>query len=487
MNPIQHLDYLFNPQSAAVIGASSIPGKWGFDILNLLLTHGVRRVYPINKGRDEILGAKAYSSITDVPEPVDFVAITIAAEAVPAAIRECGKNGVKTAMIISGGFAETGERGAQLEREVLEIARQSGIRFVGPNCAGHINTHAELYTAPYVPTMEKGPVALLTQSGNLGLMLLHMLHQAGIGISKYISSGNEADLNFEDYLEYLGQNDETRLIMCYAEGLRDGKRFLTLARDITQKKPVLIMKVGGTDCGSQACCSHTAALAGEDLFCDAAFRQAGVIRVHEVDELIDFSTVLLGQPLPRGNRVAILTVGGGLGVIATDSLRRHGLEVPALSSATLDKLDSVLSGRWSRGNPVDTSGDLSYPCLLPLLEDERIDAVMITGPVWFPFGFAALMSTAPWERDYSQDIDQIIQGVTDENLRNLETVMQLMDKYQKPIVMSAWISDEVKSGPVYKKMQHNYLVPYPTPDRAAKALARLVKYSEHCTIAHNHA
>ena len=140
------------------------------------------------------------------------------------------------------------------------------------------------------------------------------------------------------------------------------------------------------------------------------------------------------------------------------------------------------SGRWSRGNPVDTSGDISYPCLLPLLEDKSIDSVMVTGPVWLPFGFAALMSTAPWERDYSLDIDQILQGVADENLRNLETIMHLMREYQKPIVMSAWISGEVKCGPVYKKMQENYLVPYPTPDRAAKALAQLVKYGEYLGI-----
>ncbi len=485
MDLIQHLDYLFNPRSAAVIGASSIPGKWGCDILNLLLTNGERNVYPINQSKDEVLGVKAYSSITEVPEPVDFVAITIAAETIPAAIEDCVKNGVKTALIISGGFAETGESGAQLEREVLEIAQRGGIRFIGPNCAGHVNTYAELFTAPYLPQLAKGPISLLTQSGNLGLMILAMLHELGLGLNKYVSSGNEADLNFEDYLEYLGQDDETRLIMCYVEGLRDGKRFLELTREITKKKPVIIMKVGGTDCGARACSSHTSAMAGTDEFCEAAFRQTGVTRVNEVDELIDFSQVLLGQPMPRGNRVAILTVGGGLGVIATDALKRHGLDVPLLSPATLDKLNSVLSGRWSQGNPVDTSGDISYPCIVPLLEDENIDAVMITGPIWMPFGFAALMSTAPWERDYTQNIDQILQDVADENLRNLETIMQLMQKYQKPIVLSAWISNEVKSGKVYKKMQENQLIPYPTPDRAAKALAQLVKYSEYLGIARN--
>ena len=483
MDLVQHLEYLFNPQSVAVIGASNIPGKWGCDILNLLLTRGDRKVYPINKNKPEVLGVKAYSSIGEVPGPVDFAVITVSAEVIPAAMEECVRKGVKAALIISGGFAETGESGAKIEQKILEIARRGGIRFTGPNCAGHVNTFSELFTAPYLPPMEKGPVAFVFQSGNLGLMVLAMAHEAGLGLSKYISSGNEADLHFEDYIEYLGQNEETRLIMGYAEGLREGRRFLELAREVTRKKPVVIMKVGGTDCGARACRSHTAALSGSDDICDAAFKQSGVIRVEEVSDLIDVSLVLLGQPLPRGNRVAVLTVGGGLGVIAADALKRHGLEVPPLSAATVEKLNSILSGRWSRGNPVDTSGDISYPCLLPLMEDENIDAIMITGPIWTPFGFAGLMSTPPWERDYSVAHDQILQGIAEEYIRNLEVTMELMEKYQKPVVFSVWVSDEVKSGDVYKKMVQNHLIPYPTPDRAAKALASLVEYSEYLGVA----
>ena len=479
MNLSQHLDYLFNPRSVAVIGASSIPGKWGCDILNLLLTRGDRKVYPINKNRPEVLGVKAYRSLGEVPGPVDFAVITISSEALPAAIEDCVQKGVKTALVISGGFSETGKDGAKLEREVAKIAGKGGVRFIGPNCAGHFNTRSELFTAPYLPTTREGPVSFVTQSGNLGLIVLAIGYEAGLGFSKYVSSGNEADLSFEDYLEYLGQDDETKVILGYIEGFRESRRFLELAREITKKKPIVIMKVGATDSGARAARSHTAALSGSDELCDAAFRQAGVIRVGEVSDLIDISLVLLGQPMPRGKRVAVLTVGGGLGVIAADALISCGLELPQLSPATMEKLNIVLSGRWSRGNPVDTSGDISYPCLSPLLEDEAIDAVLIAGPVWAPVGFSALISTPPWERDNLADLDQLLRAVEEESLRNLDATMELMHRHRKPVIFSAWATGDVKDGKLYKKLQRNHLTPSPTPDRAAKALARLVEYSEY--------
>jgi acyl-CoA synthetase (NDP forming) len=479
MNLIQHLDYLFNPRSVAVIGASNIPGKWGCDILNLLLAKGQRQVYPINRNRAEVLGVKAYSSLAEVPGPVDFVVITVASEALPDAMEDCVRKGVKTALIISGGFAETGEVGGKAEQKVLEIARRGGIRFIGPNCAGHFNTHSNLFTATYCPPLKQGPVAFVTQSGNLGLTVLAMGGEVGLGFSKYVSSGNEADLHFEDYLEYLGQDEETKVILGYVEGFREGKRFLRLAREVTKKKPVVIMKVGRTDSGARAARSHTAALSGSDEFSDAAFKQAGVVRVEEVGELVETALVLLGQPLPKGRRVAVLTVGGGLGVVAADTLKKHGLEVPPLSASTMKKLNSVLSGRWSRGNPVDASGDLSYPCLRPLMEDENIDAVVIACAVWAAAGFSAFMSTPPWERNNLTDLEQLIKAIEEESLRNLDIAIELMKRHQKPVILSSWVNSEVKGSELYKKLESNYLTPYPTPDRAAKALARLVEYSEY--------
>lgn len=305
----------------------------------------------------------------------------------------------------------------------------------------------------------------------------------GLGFSKYVSSGNEADLHFEDYLEYLGQDEETRVILAYIEGLREGRRFLKLAREISKKKPIVVMKVGRTESGARAARSHTAALSGEDEFSDAAFKQAGVIRVEEVGELVETALVLLGQPLPKGKGVAVLTVGGGLGVVAADALRKHSLDVPPLSATTLKKLSSVLSGRWSRGNPVDASGDLSYPCLLPLMEDENIDAVVIACAVWAAAGFSAFMSTPPWERNNLTDLEQLIRAIEEESLRNLDVTLELMKRYQKPVILSAWVNSEVKGSELYKKLSSSYLRPYPTPDRAAKALSRLMEYSEYRGVA----
>lgn len=482
-NPALQLDHLFNPRSAAVIGASNTPGKWGCDILNLLLTRGQRQVYPINRNRAEVLGAKAYGSIVEVPGPVDFAVIAVSAEAVPAAMQDCVRKGVKTALVISGGFSETGDGGAKLEQEIVEIAGKGGIRFIGPNCAGHLNTSSELFTAPYLPPVRKGPVAFICQSGNLGLIVLAMGHEAGLGFSKYVSSGNEADLRFEDYLEYLGEDEDTKVVLGYVEGFRESRRLLELARRITKKKPVVIMKVGRTDTGASAALSHTAAMSGADDICDAALRQSGVLRVDGVSDLIDVASILVGQPLPRGRRVAVLTVGGGLGVVAADALRQHGMELPQLTPTTMDRLDSVLSGRWSRGNPVDTSGDLSYPCLQPLLEDDNVDAVLIAGPVWSPAGLSALISTPPWERDNLADIEALISGIEQESIRNLEATLELMKRHQKPVVLSSWASDDVKGGELYGALQQKHLLPYPTPDRAAKALAKLVEYSEYVGVA----
>lgn len=482
MNLIQHLDYLFNPHSVAVIGASNIPGKWGCDILNLLLTGSERKVYPINRNRAEVLGVKAYPGLAEVPGSVDFAVITVAAEALPAALEDCVRKGVKTALIISGGFAETGKVGAEAEQKIVEIARRGGVRFMGPNCAGHLNTHSNLFTATYCPPLKRGPVAFVTQSGNVGLTVLAMGSEVGLGFSKYVSSGNEADLHFEDYLEYLGQDEETKVILGYVEGLREGQRFLRLAREVTKKKPVVIMKVGRTESGARAARSHTAALSGLDEFSDAAFKQAGVIRVEEVGELVETALVLLGQPLPKGKKVAVLTVGGGLGVIAADVLKRRGLEVPPLSEKTMKKLSSVLSGRWSRGNPVDASGDLSYPCLRPLMEDENIDAVVIACAVWAAAGFSAFMSTPPWERNNLTDLNQLMQDIEEESLRNLDVAMELMKQYGKPVILSSWVENEVKGSELYKKLEENHLTPFPAPDRAAEALARLVEYSEYLGI-----
>lgn len=481
MNLKQQLDCLFDPQSVAVIGASNALGKWGFHILSILLAKGGREIYAINRNEAEVQGLKAYRHIGEVPGPVDLAVITVPFQDVPAAVEDCAGKGVKAAVIISGGLAEIGEEGAKIEQEVVEIAKRGGIRFVGPNCMGHFDTSSNFFTVPYLPSVKKGSLALITQSGNTSQTIVYLACEMGLGFSKYVSSGNEADLHFEDYLEYLGRDDETEVILGYVEGLREGRRFFELAREITGKKPIVILKAGRTEAGSRAARSHTAALAGSDLACEAAFKQSGVIRVEEVSELIDVALALLGQPLPRGRRVGVLSTGGGMAVMAADALMRHGLELPSLSPATMEKLNSTLSRRWSHGNPVETGGDMfSYPCLWPLIEDENIDATLIIGAAGVAASYARWVNLPP---SVSGEVDRWIEASDHSEQRDVDKLMEMMDRYQKPVIMANMGIPTTRKGELYEKLERNHVPPYLTPERAAKALAHLVGYSEYLGIA----
>ena len=477
MKLAQQLDYLFNPASVALIGASNNLSKWGYHVLSLLISKGGRQIYPINKNEAEVQGLKAYPSVSKVPGPVDLAVITVPIVEVPAAMKDCARKGVKASVVIPGGFAEIGNDGARIQREVVEIARQGGIRLVGPNCMGHFDTGTNFFTVPYLPPVSKGPLGLIAQSGNTSQTVVYMACEMGLGFSKYVSSGNEADLHFEDYLEYLARDDETKVILGYIEGLKEGRRFLELAKEVTRKKPVVIMKAGRTEAGAIAARSHTASLAGSDVVCEAAFKQSGVIRVEEAGELIDMALVLLGQPLPRGRRVGVISSGGGAAVITADALMRQHLVLPQLSPDTIEKLNALLPPRWSHVNPVETGGDpFSYACLWALLEDENVDAAFIIG------GGGVNASYAKWVSlpdSVSGQIDQYLEEAEASELNDLDKALQLMKKYHKPIIFANTGIPTPRKGKVYEKLQKEYIIPFLTPERAAKALAHLVQYSEY--------
>ena len=477
MKLTQQLDYLFNPGSVVLIGASNNLSKWGYHVLSLLIAKGGRQIYPINKNEAEVQGLKAYPSVSKVPGTVDLAVITVPIVEVPAAMKDCAGKGVKAAVVIPGGFAEIGNDGARIQREVVEIARQGGIRLVGPNCMGHFDTGSNFFTVPYLPPVSKGPLALIAQSGNTSQTVVYMACEIGLGFSKYVSSGNEADLHFEDYLEYLAGDDETKVILGYIEGLKEGRRFFELAKEVTRKKPVVIMKAGRTEAGAIAARSHTASLAGSDVVCEAAFKQSGVIRVEEAGELIDMALVLLGQPLPRGRRVGVISSGGGAAVITADALMRQQLVLPQLSADTIEKLNALLPPRWSHVNPVETGGDpFSYECLWALLEDENVDAAFIIG------GGGVNASYAKWVSlpdSVSGQIDQYLEEVETSELNDVDRVIELMKKYHKPVIFANTGIPTPRKGKVYKKLQQEYIIPFLTPERAAKALSHLVQYSEY--------
>jgi len=472
----KQLDFLFNPGTVAVIGASNNPAKWAFGTFNTLKrSAGKMKLYPINPTSAEVLGVPAFKSVLDAPGPVDLAVIVIPPQAVPEAMRECARKGVKAAVIISAGFRETGEPGATLEKEVRQIAREAGIRFVGPNCNGHFNTAAHLYTTGGDP--RPGPLGLVSQSGNFGGHILQRGAARGVGFSKYVSSGNEADLHLEDYIEYLAEDDSTRIILAYIEGLKEGRRFFELARKTTRKKPVIVMKVGRTDEGAKAAHSHTGSLSGSDAIHDAAFRQSGVIRVEEVDDMFDIALALLRQPLPRGRRVGILTVGGGFGVVATDACRRMGLEIPALTDETVRTLSKYLQPRWSHSNPVDMAGDSqgSYPSLGTLLKAENIDSVLGVSSVGYPD--QAPTDPERYDAATRKRMEEYRRQMVEGEMSLVDGLIERVDRYGKPLILTS--SADRGQSPAIVRLEENGFYGYRTPEEGARVLSYLVRYAEY--------
>jgi acetyltransferase len=487
MDPI---DVIFNPESVAVVGASNDLTKWGAGIFARVLTSpSVKRLYPVNKHQAVVQGVRTYPSVRDLPEPVDFVAIVIPYPDVPQVIRDCVERGVKTALIITAGLGETGEEGVRLEREIVGTAQKIGMRMVGPNCMGHFNGINGFSTLRMSVPIEKGSIGVISQSGGFAMHILMCGMEMGVGFSKFVSVGNEADLHFEDFLSYLARDEHTKVITGYIEGLRKGREFFRLAKEITREKPIVVVKVGRTPAGAKAARSHTSAIAGSDIVYDAAFKQAGVLRVDNVEELFDVASALLRQPLPRGNRVGILTSGGGFGCVTSDACERLGLKVAPLSRETIEKLNKVLPDRWPHSNPVDTvatgMSNVTYDCIWPLMEDPNLDALLIIGGIgmstMFPrFGANTIKDLLPKTENPAPFIDfaqSIFAGVQTQELEGLDRLFELMDKYKKPVIISSHITEATRNSPVFQKLQKNGVMMYATPERAAAVAARLAEYS----------
>jgi len=469
---------LFAADSIALIGASSVVNSWGFNVMRQLLSSTKelpdRHVYPINPSASEILGTKAYGSILDVPNTVELAVIAVRATKVPEILGECLQKGVKAALIISGGFAETGEVGAELESKIVEIARQGSLRFIGPNCIGHANIHAKLGTAAMTDRLKPGTVALLAQSGNLGARITQMAASRGIGFSKFVSTGNEASLHLEDYLEYLADDVDTSVITAYIEGLREGRRFFQLAKEITTKKPIVVIKAGGTREAKRAAISHTGALTGSNEVYKAAFRQTGVIETNDEDELCDVVAALLNQPLPPGDRIGILTMGGGLGVMATEACEREGLKIASLEQESLEKLDTVLPSRWSHGNPVDMAGirplandTTILSCLKTLIEDKNVDVIL------------SLVSPGVSIRYIAETLnDEEILALKARNEEDMDMLSEWAYEHRKPLFLVALIP-QIDSEQAATPVGQRRIPEYPNPRRAARVIRHLFWYKQY--------
>jgi acetyltransferase len=353
-----NLDVFFRPAAVAVIGATDKAGHVGRAILwNLISSPFGGTVYPVNSKRRAVLGIRAYASVLDIPDPVDLAVIITPAKSVPPIIRECATAGVKGAVIISAGFRETGQRGLELEREVLSAAREANMRLVGPNCLG-VMCPVTGFNATFAPAIARaGTVALISQSGAICSALLDWSIREQVGFSALFSIGSMLDVGWSALIDYLGSDPHTHSIVIYMESIGDARSFLSAAREVALTKPILVIKAGRSEIAAKAAASHTGSLAGSDAVLDAAFRRVGVLRVNELGDIFQMTEVLARQPRPAGSRLTIVTNAGGPGVLAADALIGGGGQLASLAPETLKSLSMVLPTHWSHGNPIDVIGD----------------------------------------------------------------------------------------------------------------------------------
>lgn len=449
------LTAILSPRSVAVIGASHQRGSIGAELFRNLLSHGFTGpVYPVNRSAKVVQSVKAYASVMDIPDPVDLAIVAVPRDAVLPMVEECGQKGIKGLIVITAGFREVDEEGAQLERHLLERVRHYGMRMVGPNCLGVQNTTPDIsLDATFAPTFPPlGKVAFSSQSGALGVAILDYARQLGIGISTFVSVGNKADVSGNDLIEYWEHDAETEVILLYLESFGNPVRFSQLARRISRRKPIVAVKSGRTQSGARAAGSHTGSIAGLDVAVDALLKQAGVIRTATIDELFDMAMLLANQPLPKGNRVAILTNAGGPGIMATDACESHGLSVPALSASTLDGLRAFLPAAASVKNPVDMIASATAKGfkqgLELLMKDPEIDAII---SIYVP----------PIGGDAAGVAQAIVSGAEG---RTKPVVACFMGTHGVTEALSSLKSGRIPS--------------YAFPEAAAIALARAVEYAQ---------
>jgi acyl-CoA synthetase (NDP forming) len=458
------LTAIFKPDSVAVVGASSNIQSWGFGILNTLIAGRYRQtIYPINPKEKTIQGIPAYPSLREVPGEIDLAVIAVNAALVTQVIEECITHKVKGGIVIAAGFAEISTEGALLQRKIAEESKKAGFYFLGPNCLGIWSSEGNLNTFPNLTRRpHRGPISFISQSGTLSHYLYEASRKYGFGVSKVISFGNQASITYVDLLEYLGDDPTTQVIISYVEDIGDGNRFLKVAKSVTEKKPLLIYKAGSSEAAARAARSHTAALAGNDEIFDAVCRQAGAIRWFDFMEMFYMANNLCYQPLPKGNRVAILHGGGGFCVTATEACTRLGLSVPELSAQAQEELrEQMLPFSPPPLNPIDCIGRKDEEAYIRMIEivakQENIDGLIVMPP------------RDNFDR-YTPSSEMI------ETLKHAEAIATIPKRYKKPIVVAG--NEGRISGPIDEIFKRYHLLTFEDPVDCAKALLGMVKYSQ---------
>jgi acetate---CoA ligase (ADP-forming) len=447
------INTFFEPSSVAVIGASTNPSKLGYAVLQNLVEGGYAargEVYPINPGAKEILGLEAFPTVLDIPGSIDLAVIVIPYQVVPEALRECGKKQIPAVIIISAGFREAGKEGLERELELVEIANEFDIRLIGPNCLGVIDTFTPINASFAAGTPPQGPMSFMSQSGALGTAVLDIALAGRLGLSKFASLGNKADVSEIDLLRAWSDDDNTKAILIYNEGLPNGGEFIEVARQVTRKKPVIAIKSGVTQAGSRAVSSHTGSLAGSEQAYKAAFQQAGVLRAESMEALFDMALALAYQPPLMGDRIAIVTNAGGPGILATDALEHAGLALARFEYDTIHELERYLPDAASAANPVDVLGDAMADryqfALQKVVADPNVDGILVLAT---PQAMTEIKETA-------------------------EVVAELARSTDKPIIGCFMGESRMNAGIDILTAQG---VPnYPFPERAANALRAMAEY-----------
>ncbi|RLI41185.1 CoA-binding protein [Candidatus Bathyarchaeota archaeon] len=455
---VETLKPFFNPNSVAVIGASAKTGTIGNVIFRNFLKQSFKgKAYPVNPKYDYVQKVKCYPSVKDIPDRIDLAVVAIPAPAVLKVIRECAEKGVKAALIISGGFSETGSEGVEREEELKRIVEETGIRIIGPNCLGIYDAVTGVDSV-FLPDIKcsrppKGKIAFITQSGAFGGAVLDWLSIENIGLSKCVSYGNACDVNEVDLLEYLAEDENTKVITMYLEGIKNGRRFIETARKVARSKPIVAIKAGRTERGTAAVQSHTGSLAGSDQIIDAVFKQSGIIRANDFQDMFDMAKALAMQPPAKGNRILIITNGGGAGVMTTDACEMNGIEVPEVPEETQNFLKKHFPQHCSTHNPIDLTGDT---------DAERYELALRHAATLEIFNGGVIVIALFQTPLLTLEISNVITDFAKE--------------IDKPIICCIWGGKPAQV--LRENLNRNGVPAYPTPERAVKAMYALYKYSK---------
>ena len=460
------------PRSIAIVGASNNPTKMGtIQYLNLRHSGFPGPVYPIHPKENQIFGVEAYPRIEDLPEVPDLAMLVVPGHLVVDMIERFGALGTRHAVIITAGFKETGQDGVAREAALMQAAQAHGLRFLGPNCMGLVNTHLPLNVTAAPLISPPGHLSIVSQSGTYITQTLQYLHERGVRLNKAVSVGNEASIDIVDVLEFLAEDPETKAIGMYIECIRRPGDFLAAARRITRRIPIIAQYVGGTAAGARSGSSHTGALAGPDDIYDGLFKQAGIIRAQSIEDVYRIGQALSSQPLPAGKRVAILTNSGGPGTAMADTLDRMGMAVPAFSAALQEKLQTLLPGHASTANPVDLTFHVDMTLMaetLPeaLLSSNEVDALLIHG----------IMDTG-WA-DLAYPVFKDIINISREDFRNslnanIEDLLEMPSRFQKPVIISSFFGRQDQAA---RRLQDGGIPVFDSPEKAAAAMATLHTY-----------